>query len=409
MAQVVGARSTSQAITNENILIREVGDKIALLEPNEAPLITFMNKAVKNRRAVQNPKVEWYEDDYVERWAVNSTATVAAATASVTITVSTGHGVRFVPGDLLIVPNAVSSSTKPEMIRVTARSSDTLTVVRNVGGAGLAAINPGVAIRILGSAAEEGATPPNSKTTIKENKFTYTEIFRTSFEFTKTQVASAAYGISGSERRREQRKKLVEHKIKLNSAALWGYKSQDLTGGPNGYPIRTTDGINNVISTNVVDAGGVLTRKTFEEFAETAFRYGSRTKLLLAAPKIISAFNQWGNSFMQVTPGEKKYGVKVSTIHTGHGDFMLVRDWMLEHPPSGGTNGFGGTAFAIDIDECEYVYLSGNGENRDTRLKANVVNDGRDSYVDEYLTECGFCFKQEKWHSKLYNVTDYSS
>lgn len=405
MAQISGQRSTGHAITNENILVREVGDQIAMLDPNETPLVTFLMKLNK-RRGVYSPRVEWLEDDYVARWSQNGTTTIAAATASTTITVT--DGTLFAPGDLIVAPVAATSSDKPEVIRVVSVATNVLTTIRNVGGLGLNAINANASIRILGSAEEEGATPQSGKTTIKSTETSYTEIFRTPVEFTKTQVASKVYGINGSERKREHKKKLVEHKQKMNIAALFNAASEDLTGGPNGKPIRTTQGLNSVITTNVVDAGGLLTKKTFEEFSRSVFRYGSKKKLLLAAPMVISAIHEWGNSFLQLKPGETKFGVNIQRVRTGHGEFVLANDWMLEDGVSG-QNGFGATAFAVDLDNCEYVYLSENGESRDTKLMLDIVKDGRDAYVDEILSECGFCFKVEKTHGKIYNVTDYSA
>jgi hypothetical protein len=107
-------------------------------------------------------------------------------------------------------------------------------------------------------------------------------------------------------------------------------------------------------------------------------------------------------------PSERVYGVNVQQIETGHGVFMLVRDWMLEDGVTGG-NGFAGMAFAVDLDEIEYFYLNENGLNRDTHITENAVVDGADRIVDEILTEGGFAIHQEKYHAKLYNVTDYSA
>jgi hypothetical protein len=409
MAQVIGERNTNTLITSEDRLVRYVEDEIGLLEPDTAPLITFLNKMKGGRMAVPSTKVEWIEDDYVARWAQNGgTTTIAADSASTTITVT--DGTLFVPGDTFIVPNAVDSAVNPEVIRVVAVASNLLTVVRGVGGSTLTAINPSAALRILGSAYEEGALPPSAKTTIKSTKFSYTQIFRTACNITKTHAAVNAYGVNSGERKFEHKKKLKEHKIAMNAAAIWGRASQDLTGGPNGKPIRTTAGLDSVIATNIVDAGGTLTTKTFESFARQAFRYGSSKKILLASPLVVSAFHQWANSHMRLEAMDKAqtYGVSVSKVITGHGELLLVRDWMLENGIAG-KNGMAGVAYAVDPSEIKYFYLKGNGESRDTRIEMDVIKDGRDAYVDEILTEGGFCFKQEKYHAKLYNVTDFSA
>ena len=403
MSQVIGDRNTNQSITNENVLVRQVDDQIVLLEPNETPLITFL-LAMKKRRAVKSPRFEWLEDDYVARWAQ---ADASGATTGQT-TVGVVDGTDFVAGDLFVVPGAISSSTVPEVCQVTGVSTNTLTITRGIGGTTAATIAANAALRILGSAAEEGATPPSAKSTTVATKTSYTQIFRTAIDVSKTQAAAQLYGAPNGERRKEQKKKLVEHKQKMNISALFGKASEGLTSGPTGKPLRTTMGLNSIISTNLTDAGGVLTKKTFETFARGAFRYGSQKKLLLAAPIVISAIHDWGNSFLLVKPGEKMFGVDITRVQTGHGEFLLARDWMLETAISG-QNGFGNMAFSIDLDNAGYFYLNNNGENRDTRILENVIKDGRDAYVDEVLTEGGFFFKFEKKHAKLFDVSDYSA
>ena len=401
MAQIAGVRDTRQSITNENTLVRMVGDDIILLEPNVTPLITMMTKMAGKKKPCYSPRIEWYEDDYVARWGQVDSTTVSTTGTTVGVV----DGTLFVVGDLFVIPNVVTSSTPPEQVRITAITSNSLTVVR---GSNALAIPASAALCITGSAAEEGGAVPTAKSTTKVSKITYTQITRTSMSTSKTQAATRQYGAPNGDRKNEQTKKLAEHKIKMNRQALWGASSEGLTAGPSGFPIRTTPGINSIISTNVTDAGGTLTQKLFETFSRSAFRYGSDQKLLLAAPIIISAINDWTKGYLKVGTMETVLGVKVNRVQTGHGVWLLARDWMQENGIAG-KNGFAGYAYSIDIDECSYFYLSENGINRDTQLLEDVSQTGADSFVDEYLTEGAFKFAHEKKHAKLFGVTDYSA
>lgn len=401
MAQVAGQRTTNQART-EVVEVRRVDDRISLLEPNEAPLVTFFNR-MKRRRAIDQTKREWIEDDYNARWD-QANGAVANTTASTTVTVD--DGTKFGVGDLVVVPKSSSATTVPEVIRVTAVSGHVLTVVRGVGGAGVDTIADNAPLRIIGNAKEEGAAIGAMKSTTKVTLYNYTQIFETVIDHSKTQAAIRQYGTPEGEREYQIAKALKEHKIKMAAAMLWGQRSEGMTAGPNSKPLRTMGGLNSFISTNIYDASGTLNRKAFEAFARQAFRYGKAEKILLASPLIISAINEWGHQFLQVKPGETKLGVKIQEVETGHGTFVLVKDWMLEDGVAG-SNGFGHCAFALDMDQLEYNYLSNNGENRDTHLVRNVVKDGRDAYVDQILTECTMKVGQEKYHAKLINVTDY--
>ena len=402
MALTQGTRVTKQAI-DETALIRQVDDKIADIEPDKAALITLINK-LRKRHSVKSARYEWFERDYIPRWAQNSAAAVANNTGSTTVSVT--DGTLFVPGDMFVVPKVVSSSTAPELVRVTAVNGNVLTVVRDVGSAGVDTIPANGALRLVGNAYEENGALPTAKTSARVPKITYTQIFRTTTDFSRTAMASEAYGAPQGDRRLEHKYKLVEHKEKLNSALLWGRASEALTGGPSSNPIRTTAGLRSIISTNVVDAGGTLTLKKFDDFARLAFRYGPSKKILLAAPKILGAINAWGVSHLMVKPAEDHYGVMIRQVETPYGVWGLVLDWMLEDGVAG-QNGFGGVGFSIDLDQISYVWLENNGINSDTHVELNVVKDGKDGARDQILTEGGFKIKLEKNHAMLYNVTDY--
>lgn len=405
MAQIAGQRSTGQTIS-EGRLWRQIDDKIALLETDKAPLMRLMLR-MKRRAKVESPRVEWLEDDYVARWGQNGSTTIANVTASTTIWVT--DGTVFKAGDLGYVPKIITSSSKGEIFRVTAVSGNVLTVIRNVGGNGLDTMNASAAIRLIGSAYEEGATIPTMKSTTKATRTTYTQIFRTVLNFTGTQLASKNYGtLSEGELAFEHKKKMVEHLEQMNAALLWGARSEDLTGGPSGNPIRTTDGLRAAISTNITNGNGTLTWKVFEAWTRSCFRYGNQRKVLLASRLLASAINQWGHNFLMVKPGETKLGVRIKQIEVAHGELGMISDEMLEDGIAS-QNGFSGTSFIVDLDELEYVYLGANGVNRDTRVMRDVIKDGADRKVDEIATEGGFKVKQEKYHGMLYNVSDFSA
>lgn len=398
MAQNSGVRTTNQAIT-ETRLVRNVAADMANLEPNVGAILTFMMK-LKKTEEVKSPRVEWTETDYVARWTTTAgTATNVATTLAVT------DGTLFQAGDLFIVPNAASSSTVPEVIRVASISTNTLTIVR---GAGAVSIANAASIRIIGSAFEENSGAPTAKSTAPSVKISYSEIFKTSFEYSRTAMASETYAAPKGEYERAKTEKLTEHKQQINSSFLFGTASESLTGGPNSNPIRTTMGVNSVVTTNVTDAGGILTRKTFESFSQSAFRYASGPRMLLAAPTVISAISQWASAHQFLSPSENVFGVSVQKFTTGHGVWMLVRDWMLENGVSG-KNGFGGWSFSLDMDSLTMFHLRGAAglPSGEPHLQENIQAVDQDGKKSQYLADCGLKLVQEKRFAKLYDVTDY--
>jgi hypothetical protein len=392
-----GTRTTQTGVT-ESRIVRVPDEDMLMLEPNEAPLVTFM-LGMKKKKVIESPRIEHFDDDYIDRW-VTSSDLVAANAASTTLTLTDGSGI--VPGDLLLVPQL--GSTAPEQIRVTAKpGANVCTVVRNIGSTGLVAIASGAALVVLGQAFEEGAATPTAKTTSPVQRLGYCQIFRKSIDITRTQASTKNYADGGDERKRLREKMMREFKIAKNRQYLWGVPSESMSGGPSGAPIRTTGGINHYISTNRYDANGLLTQKGFETFSRQAFRYGSE-KILLASPVVISAIHQWGNSYLKINPGEKMFGVNIEKVTCGNGVFILLKDWMLEDGVAG-QPGFSGYAFSLDMDKITERVLKG----ADTKMTLNNQTPGTDKFVDEVLSECGLQVRHEKRHAVMYGVSDYAA
>jgi hypothetical protein len=398
MAQYTGNLSTYQEI-NEQRNVRQVDDQIAYYDPNAAPLITMLN-ALKQRRELKSTHYEWYDQDYNARWAY-ATGTIANSTTANTLTVD--DGTKFVPGDTFIVAPPAGTYAKTEICRVLSVSTNTLTIARDVGGGRIGTITSAQELRLTGSMFEEFAPYPIQKRSIPVRHEGYTQITRTPTSFSNTAIEVVFYGAKSSERDRAHIQDMIEHKCKLNSTLIWGRTSQSLQGGPNGFPIRSSPGLLDIISTNVTDAGGQLTWTKFIAFARQAFRYGPKDKVLVAAPIILEAIANWGNLKLQLKTGETKFGLKITTVVTPHGDWSIVRDWMLENGPLG-THGYGGIGISLDLDQLSYLYL----RNRDTKTIIDEVKDGADGKRDEILTEYSFKIKLEKNHALLTNVTSYT-
>jgi hypothetical protein len=398
-----GHRSSAQLIS-EARNVRDVADKIMFLEPNVSKLITTLT-ALKKKKSCFSTKYSWFEDDYADRWAQVDAS--ARTTSETTISVVTGQGTRFVPGDLLAIPRASGTVTPPEIVLVTAVSTDTLTVVRGIGGTTTGTIAAASALTFAGTSYAEGALFPQVKSTVPVELCNFTQIFRKPLSITNTARAQKAYGMD--DLKLLQFKKAREHKIDINRAFLFGAPSQYANTAPSTSQTMT-GGIYNRITTNVYDAGGALTRNTMERFAQMAFRYGDKDeKVLLASPTVVSAITQMALSQMQIAkPGKTDFGVNVVRYITGHGTWLVMQDKMLENGVSG-KNGFGSDAFSLDLDEFQIRYLSGNGVNRDTKYLEDVIQDGSDRRADEYLTECGLEIHNEKYHARLYNVTGWSA
>lgn len=402
MAQIVTAVTTN-TINSQTRLVRDVSSDIYQLYPNVGTLLTFLSDPrLQRKRPTTQAKFEWYEDDMTARWAVAGSTTVTNETTATTLNVT--DGTLWVSGDLGYIPQAINTSTAGEIFRVVSVSSNNLTVIRSVNSV-LMTVNAAAPIAILGPAYEENSSRPSPKVTIPAVKTGYTQIFRHSFSFSATEMASANYGAPNGEKARTKLKRFQEHKRDINRAFLWGAATEGLTSGPSGYPIRTTAGINSVVATNVLDGGTTLTKSKWEEFLRMSFAYGDAdSKLFFASPTVVSAINSWAQGYLHIQPAETTYGLKVLKLQSNHGELLMVRDVMLEDHTT--TAGFGGWAFCLNPEDIELRVLSGNGINRDTKyIEYDIENqNGVDGEIGEYMTEIGLMVRNEKHHAKLYNV-----
>jgi len=379
---ITGTRDTNNILAAKRVV--DMASEIALLEPDAAPLTVLLKQMAGKKKTAINPKYNWMEDELAPRWdAINYSTGYTAGDTSIVV----DNGSYFKIGD--VIKNASSG----EQMLVTGVSTNTLTVTRGWGSTSATTAANDAVITILSNASAEGSTRPELKSTQEVEKTNYIQTIRTPFGVTGTEDASEMYG--GKDISYLQKKAGIEHKKDIERVILFGEPKEDVTGTK---PRRFTGGLNYFITTNRQDAGGTLTEAEFETFCETIFRYGSKKKVLLAAPKVISAINSWAKGKLQSFPKDQTYGIDVKEYLTGHGTLMLVKHNLLE-------SSYAGYAFAVDP---EFVFIR-TMKGRDTQLKTNIQANDADSREDEYATDLGFELHLEKAHGVLYNVTSFSA
>ena len=395
---VTGYRSVSTDVT-ENVLVRVLGDRIVQLQPDVTPLLVMTTNA-KRKKSTPVPRIERIEDDLRNLWAY-TTATADPNTASTTVSVNDSS--LFAYGDLVAVLKAQTSSVAPEIIRVTAAGGGSLTVQRAIGGAGTVdTITNTNALRIIGSAYLEGDSYGTFRSTLKSVPISYTQIYRTPVQLTRTQQATRTYG--ENDYQYQKAKALMEHKKEIEGTGLWSVASETLNA-PNS--LWTTMGFRSRVTTNVMDFSTTGTLIEFNTFSQAAFRYGSPAKLLIAAPVIISAINYFSQSRLLTEVGQTVFGVNIRRLTLPHGEYMLARNWLMEQGIAG-QPGFNTEMYSVDLNNVEMCYLADEGETRDTQFRENVVQSGVDAEQDEWYSQLGWMFTQEKVHAVGFDFSSYA-
>lgn len=384
---LTGVRGTKYSVATENTLVRDIADKIYLLQPEDAPLTTF-TRSIGGKESTDNPKYEWLESDIRPGQVVVS----GAIGTSTTIDVASGTGTRVRIGDILIAPSG-------ESILVTNKSTDALTVTRSMGAITSDTLADGDVLVIAGNALEEGSDAVSSIYTKKETLYNYIQVFKDTVSITEVQDASKSIG--GNDRKFQQMVKAIEHKRGIEQAFLLGDRFEDTSGT---QTRRGTGGLIYFITSNVTNVGGVLTESDFEDFLRTLFRYhpavSSPKKMLLANPVMVSGINFWAKNALQISQSEKTLGIRIATYRSGHGDLDIMKHWLLSDLTEWNTYNF-----FLDPQNVKYRYLPG----LDTKLHLETQPKSYSYFQDEYRTYCGLQVMQEKTHGILHGITGFAA
>ncbi len=398
------ARSFDQFVT-DTTNVRDVSEQMVLLEPDAAPLFVLTN-AAKRKQPTIGPRFEWVEDTEVSLWG-QSSQTVDYSSVATNILVA--DGTLFGVGDIVAVPKAQSSSAAPEVVLVTAISTNTLTITRGVGSSGADTISATGSLRILASAFREDDNIGQQRYTAKVVQISYAQIFKTPVKVTHTAASTKQYGAPQGERKFQLVKALIRHRSEIEAAGLWSRASESLATPSSRW---TTMGWLSRIATNKTDASTTATITTWNTFAETCFRYGEKQKLLLCAPKVISALNFYSQNKLLTRVGDTVFGVKIARFEMALGEFLLANDYRLGTSDIGfpGGNSFSNHAYSIDLPSVAIRYLQGGGDNLigDTKLYENILPDGSTTRTDEYRSQIGWEIRHEKKHAWIFDLSAYA-
>ena len=368
----------------EHRLRIDMSEKIAELEPNASPLIT-LTKKMKRRRVVTNPEFNWMEQDPGNRWDAINNAGGYDKNATVWAVDNAGY---FRVGDIVQVP----STAEVVLVTNVDNTENTITVIRGWGGSTTAPLVDDEQLVILGNANEEGAKLREIKTTEPVKKTNYTQILRTPVGVTNTLAATSTYGPKAMAYYRHLDG--INHAIDMERTMWLGKKGKDIH---NGKPRRTTGGILEFLTENVLDVSAIsggLTEQAFTEWLEDVFRYGSSEKILFACGRLCTIIDLWAQNKLKTVPGERTYGVKIKEYVSSHGTLFIVKHKLFEGPV------YGGMGVILDMNNVAYCPLKG----RDTKLLTGRQDPDEDAVKDEYITEFGVEVRLPKTHAIIKGV-----
>ena len=271
--------------------------------------------------------------------------------------------------------------------------------------------------QVVGSSHVEAGTDPDGWRDEFYNREGYCQIFKTAVPlFSGTSLATRYRGDS-NEYMRVYKEKLMEHKMDIEHALLFGIGGADeaATG-----PARRTWGILPYTEIHgkvkMVDKSEA-TYDTFIDMMEDIFSPesgNSGDKLVLASREVMSWLNKLGGSgFLANTmtslgagssaqrgsgmdianiPGQ--FGHNVTKVSTLYGNLHFIHEPLFRGP-------WKDYAVLIDLKNLAYRPLVGNGVSRDTQIITNVQNNNVDGRKDMILTEAGLEISLPETHTVL--------
>jgi len=391
---VLGNLSTAEVEGDPTLIPLDFDERFKRLKPDDTQFMTMMSRLP--RRVAIREKVNWVEEDLFPRMVTIQTANanVPPAAGSDTLVLAAGHGKIVQPNDIL------RNMRTNEAYRVTAVSTDTLTVARTVGSAAGAAVNASDVLLVVADAQPQGADFPVPRYLQRVLGFNYTQIVRTPWAFTNTAIAVEWYG--GREPAREGVRKAIEDKRKWEHLAFFGARSYAAAVPPENEPQGTCGGLIEFIQSYVLDSNGaVITPAAFDNFLAQVFQYGSTNKVLFASPLVVQNFSAWtrvGMGTQWAPTPENVFGVQVDAFISGAYGYrvpVVVKKEWGEFPTTG--KGYGTYAFLVDMDYVEFRPL----RDRSSKLLTDRQPRGKDTYAQEYLQEATFEISNEKAHGIL--------
>lgn len=268
--------------------------------------------------------------------------------------------------------------------------------------------------QVIGSAWAEGTDTPLGWEDKMYDREGYCQIFKTGMNvFSGTAMATEYRGIK-NEYQRIWQDKLMEHKMDIEQAMLFGdgitTAAQEASGG--GAAVRYSHGIVPYAAANGKLYNMSYASSGYDAFLDAMEDYfapesgNSGSKLVLASRKVITYLNKLGSgSFMNNSVGASQYRLDVANVpgNFGHmvtkvstifGDLHFVAEPLLRGP-------WEDYCVAVDMANVAYRPLAGNGMSRDTFIETNVQNPGIDGRQDQIITEAGLEISLPETHAVL--------
>lgn len=396
---VSGARLTTNT-SSTNLHVRDVEDKVRLLQPYPTPIDNFFminDKFTTEVTTGIRGKFEWYEDAFLPSLATFNTAISSASSSQSGVTVSNDV---FRVNDLIII------EPTGDVVRATAVATGTIDIA-TINGANLTASAAGGTIQKLAPAFAENASKGTSLTVLAVQKTGYPQILKRLLSMSNRQSASKVYG--QDDWSYQWRKALMEIREEWERAMLNQGASYDDTS----TKITYSAGFNSLTTNLMTYSGGSISKPTFDNAIKQCFTNGSTFEL--------DAYCG-GDALMDISA----FITNLLTIHQNSSNLRVREFGLLTTSPSDTKlvdyihpmgvvhiyfnpqlrSTYSGDIVFINRENVKKRYMGPDvtGQPRKYRVEMGIHTPGDDTYDAQYLFDQGLQIILEESHGRLKRI-----
>lgn len=267
--------------------------------------------------------IHWFEEAHLSGRTTSAETINSSATDFDVVDASV-----YVPGVILM------DEATGEYVFVTAVSGNNVTIVRGFAGTTADAITSGDGIQRIGTAHEEGSAKPVAVANQGYPRFNYMQTFRQAWNITGTAMAIQYY--TGGKDAKNRRDASLMHAEDIERSMFWGRKT---VGVVNGVRFSTMDGLDAMVTTNVVPAGGTTDWTDVDDFLRAIFEKNIKGKpnerIAFCGNGALSVINGIARieGAIWLDVGATEFGLNVNRWITPYGNISLMtHPLMVENP-----------------------------------------------------------------------------
>lgn len=391
MSAIAGLRGTADWGADERP--KNFREMIMWRNPNGTTPIHGLMARVQTE-SVDDPEFSWWDEpNDIWRGQVNGAVGNTAIDKTIVIDSSDpsaaapdsnwGLAKHLKPGDVLMVELGSSETNlfPNEHLLVEQVVNDTTIIcTRGFAGSTIANIANDAFLLKVGSAYAEGTAEASSTSRNPIKYYNYTQIFKTSYEVTRT--ASKTRARTGDLIKNEKKRKSFDHSTSIELAIMFGRRSE--TTGSNGKPLRTTGGIRSFIpSTHQKIYSSAVSFNTFLDDIHKVFDYDTPAgdqRICMCGNGALNELNKMAAATGDITFGErvKMLGMNLREIILPQGTLYL-----RTHPLMNRNALYKNSMFILDFSSFKWRTML------DTKSEDNIQAKGEDVIRGQWITEAG--------------------